>query len=262
MPGHMPGQAPPGLNGPSGPPHNPFGYGQQQNQGPPPPGGINGTALTSKRRKPLRTVADIRTGYPPLQQAASPAPGKSLADIFRLQRPVASRNAPSNTDPLSPGFARPTPPIDRDAQIGPDFQYSHAELERIGNQLSDLDPEKLPPHLKRVGDDWHVVYNPLINRTISVDLVHSLQHQSVVCCVRFSRDGNFVATGCNKSAQIFDVSDGSLKALLQDNPANEDGDLYIRSVCFSPDGKYLATGAEDKIIRVSCNDHSGTMFHR
>ena len=28
------------------------------------------------------------------------------------------------------------------------------------------------------------------------------------------------------------------------------GDLYIRSVCFSPDGKYLATGAEDKIIRV------------
>lgn len=71
-----------------------------------------------------------------------------------------------------------------------------------------------------------------------------------------------MATGCNKSAQIFDVSDGSLKALLQDNPANEDGDLYIRSVCFSPDGKYLATGAEDKIIRVSCKDSSGTMFDR
>ncbi len=27
-------------------------------------------------------------------------------------------------------------------------------------------------------------------------------------------------------------------------------DLYIRSVCFSPDGVYLATGAEDKVIRV------------
>jgi glucose repression regulatory protein TUP1 len=27
--------------------------------------------------------------------------------------------------------------------------------------------------------------------------------------------------------------------------------LYIRSVCFSPNGQYLATGAEDKVIRVS-----------
>jgi glucose repression regulatory protein TUP1 len=32
-----------------------------------------------------------------------------------------------------------------------------------------------------------------------------------------------------------------------------DGDLYIRSVSFSPDGKYLATGAEDKQIRVRRN---------
>lgn len=29
-----------------------------------------------------------------------------------------------------------------------------------------------------------------------------------------------------------------------------EGDLYIRSVCFSPDGLYLATGAEDMKIRV------------
>ena len=28
------------------------------------------------------------------------------------------------------------------------------------------------------------------------------------------------------------------------------GNMYIRSVCFSPDGKYLITGADDKQIRV------------
>jgi glucose repression regulatory protein TUP1 len=39
-------------------------------------------------------------------------------------------------------------------------------------------------------------------------------------------------------------------ALLQDTSLPEDGDLYIRSVCFSPDGNFLATGAEDKVIRV------------
>jgi glucose repression regulatory protein TUP1 len=39
--------------------------------------------------------------------------------------------------------------------------------------------------------------------------------------------------------------------VLQDENAGRDGDLYIRSVSFSPDGKFLATGAEDKQIRVN-----------
>ena len=32
--------------------------------------------------------------------------------------------------------------------------------------------------------------------------------------------------------------------------SNREGDLYIRSVCFSPDGTLLATGAEDRQIKV------------
>lgn len=35
-----------------------------------------------------------------------------------------------------------------------------------------------------------------------------------------------------------------------DDAAAPSGDLYIRSICFSPDGKYLATGAEDRQIRI------------
>lgn len=42
-------------------------------------------------------------------------------------------------------------------------------------------------------------------------------------------------------------------SVLADEAAGKSGDLYIRSVCFSPDGKYLATGAEDKQIRVCMN---------
>lgn len=37
---------------------------------------------------------------------------------------------------------------------------------------------------------------------------------------------------------------------MVDETADSTNDLYIRSVCFSPDGKLLATGAEDKTIRV------------
>ena len=42
-----------------------------------------------------------------------------------------------------------------------------------------------------------------------------------------------------------------LHSVLVDETADNSNDLYIRSVCFSPDGKLLATGAEDKTIRVS-----------
>ena len=41
-----------------------------------------------------------------------------------------------------------------------------------------------------------------------------------------------------------------LSSVLVDETADNANDLYIRSVCFSPDGKLLATGAEDKTIRV------------
>lgn len=118
------------------------------------------------------------------------------------------------------------------------------------NMLIDIDLESLGPEHKKEGIEWHAVFNPRIPRRLDVDLIHTIPHQSVVCCVRFSQDGRFVATGCNRSAQIYEVETGNLVAHLQDTTLPEDGDLYIRSVCFSPDGQYLATGAEDKVIRV------------
>ncbi|KAK3617341.1 general transcription repressor [Elasticomyces elasticus] len=234
--GGMQGQGvPPGLNPPPGPPNNPFAYGQapQPQQGGP---SLNGYGPP---------------GQPP-QSISSPGPGKPRigGGPPHLGGPATPQQGPANPYPGSPSaLARPTPPP-QNQQIAPDFQYTHAQLEQIGNQLSELDPEKLPPHFKRQGEDWHAVFNPRVHRRLDVELVFNLAHQSVVCCVRFSQDGRFVATGCNRSAQIFDVTTGKQVCHLQDHATTADGDLYIRSVCFSPDGRFLATGAEDKIIRV------------
>eukprot|EP01102_Stenamoeba_stenopodia_P010088 TRINITY_DN29_c0_g1_i1.p1 TRINITY_DN29_c0_g1~~TRINITY_DN29_c0_g1_i1.p1 ORF type:complete len:567 (-),score=86.92 TRINITY_DN29_c0_g1_i1:164-1864(-) len=97
--------------------------------------------------------------------------------------------------------------------------------------------------------DWNVIYNPNVQTNFNVELGSTLDHSSVVCCVRFSHDGKYLATGCNRSAQIYDVETGDKLHTFSDE-ASKDGDLYIRSVCFSPDGKLLAAGAEDKTVKV------------
>lgn len=99
------------------------------------------------------------------------------------------------------------------------------------------------------GLDWIVGYNPVVQTNLNIDLAHSLDHSSVVCYVKFSNDGKHLATGSNKSAQIFDVETGVKVHSFCEDPL-KDGDLYIRSVCFSPDNKYLATGAEDKTVKL------------
>ncbi|KIM95925.1 hypothetical protein OIDMADRAFT_183392 [Oidiodendron maius Zn] len=214
-PGHPPPPpAPPfqGGNYPPGPP-GPSGYGN-----PPPP--------------------------PPPPPSASPGPAK--------RQPLANRGPGGG--PATPSMGQPIPYSDPRAAASPQVGHpvpNHRPAPfNVGNALAELDLEQLPAHSKKVEADWFAIFNPNVPRTLDVDLVHTLQHESVVCCVRFSHDGKYVATGCNRSAQIFDVTTGQKVCVLQDDSVDLAGDLYIRSVCFSPDGRYLATGAEDNLIRV------------
>jgi glucose repression regulatory protein TUP1 len=114
----------------------------------------------------------------------------------------------------------------------------------------DLDIHTVSSEYKREGTDWYAVFNPQVKRTLDVQLAHTLQHESVVCCVRFSPDGKYLATGCNRTTQIYDTKTGNKICVLTDETAGKSGDMYIRSVRFSPDGKFLATGADDKQIRI------------
>lgn len=230
-PQHQMSQAAPGL--PVPPPHPST---QQQQQGP-------------YQQQPYGGPMSNGMGPQPPQSTASPGPGRR--GIGRPPNGVGPTTPQINTpvpypgNAQSPSITQPTP--DHPRMGGPRAPTS------VGNALGDLELDAVAPQNKKTGSDWHAIFNAQVQRVLDVDLVHSLQHDSVVCCVRFSHDGKYVATGCNRSAQIFDVATGEKVCVLEDHNATDPmggTDLYIRSVCFSPDGRYLATGAEDKIIRV------------
>lgn len=159
---------------------------------------------------------------------AAPAPSSSVPP-----KPVPSDTAPVPSAAVPPSNAPPMP-----APVPANGAPTPADIKEPVNEI------------KKEGSDWVAVYNPKVKPALDVNLVHTLVHDSVVCCVCFSPDGKFLATGCNRSAQIFDTKTGAKVCELQDDSTGGTGDLYIRSVCFSPDGKMLATGAEDRQIRV------------
>ena len=187
------------------------------------------------------THRSLFPGYGSQSSMASPGPGKPRNNIG----PRGHASTPQQSQPM-PYPGNSPPPMGRNSPPPP--QYPN-----VGNMLAELNPDEVRADQKREGIDWYAVFNPNVRRVLDIELVCNLGHESVVCCVRFSHDGSRVATGCNRSAQIFDVRTGEKITTLQDETVDKDGDLYIRSVCFSPDGRYLATGAEDKQIRVSCH---------
>lgn len=111
-----------------------------------------------------------------------------------------------------------------------------------------------PAQTTTTEDDWgvtHVRSSP----DVKVALQKTLAHDSVVCCVRYSWDGQYLATGSNRLAQIFDSVTGQNVATFSKDNANDrddnaNADSYVRAVCFSPDGNWLITGAEDHVVKV------------
>ncbi|KAK4031632.1 WD40-repeat-containing domain protein [Parachaetomium inaequale] len=123
-------------------------------------------------------------------------------------------------------------------------------LPRHPKAFGDFDPKRVPNHLKKVREDWSVVFNETTPRVLDVDLVHTFEHKSVVCCVKLSHDGKCIATGCNRSAFVYDVASGEKICVLRDKNIDPGTDFFTRGVGFSPDGKYLATGDESSLVKV------------
>lgn len=217
-------------------------------------------------------------GHQGMQHLPLPVPlkkeGKRDKETHPAETAIPPVSAAANAAPPGLGAHKNTETssgltvVDRTQYVVDPLQKA-LHVKEIPPFLSDLDINKANPDFRKQKPEYYVLYNPAFGRDLDVELVHSLDHSSVVCCVRFSKNGEFIATGCNKTTQVFNVATGELVAkLVDDNTSgheengendgsdsavqstNSNGDLYIRSVCFSPDGKLLATGTEDKLIRI------------
>mmetsp|Transcript_4080 Transcript_4080/g.7168 ORF Transcript_4080/g.7168 Transcript_4080/m.7168 type:complete len:653 (-) Transcript_4080:90-2048(-) len=131
---------------------------------------------------------------------------------------------------------------------------ARASMAMMMDRDSDVTANAAAAGVSQVDD--YVVYQGrsssgmLLN--INIKLQNSYQHESVVCCVRYSWNGQYLATGSNRYAQVFDANTGKKIATYarDDEPGSETQDSYVRAVCFSPDGKWLITGAEDHMVKV------------
>eukprot|EP00871_Galdieria_phlegrea_P004189 jgi/Galph1/4771/GphlegSOOS_G3470.1 len=106
--------------------------------------------------------------------------------------------------------------------------------------------------------DFIVHPGHLSSRNVNIRRCQSYSLDSVVCCVRYSMDGRYLATGSNRTSDLFDALTGEHIAKFSlsstEKPKGSDSfssePSYIRAVAFSTDGTLLCTGGEDHSVRI------------
>lgn len=133
-----------------------------------------------------------------------------------------------------------------DEQLDADDKSKHA---------IQLEFQGYPPSFTKAGDSWVAYFNQDIPRNLDIELVHDLKDESFVNCVAFSPNGEYLATGSHRMVKIFTVENGKEIASLTDQsfiPVDEN--VWIMSICYSPDGRFLLTGDQNKTITVGCSE--------
>lgn len=279
---------------------SPYPYRPNQQQNALPPMSVSGPPShnppPSNQQQSQQSITNTQSSLPSFQD-------REQSDPFSNRPPPVAFPSYHSSNPQS--LVHINNPQDTEISSLPHQMPLSGMMDANGMQKNGKDSNMV----KKEGNDWVVVFNPQVQTNLNITLAHNIDQQSVVCCVRFSADGKYLATGSNKQAQIYDVDTGKRVMAFPANPApdtkksNSNGnnnhigkseddneeeeekekeqnerhhdedplatamggsfekeDSYVRSVCFSPDGQYLVSGAEDKTVKV-WDMHSRELKH-
>ncbi|GAW11337.1 hypothetical protein ANO14919_006810 [Xylariales sp. No.14919] len=90
-----------------------------------------------------------------------------------------------------------------------------------------------------------VLLNEKFKSSLDVNLIHTLKHSNITCCVDISLDDRLIAIGGDKLARVYDTGTGKEKFRFKIDPHGIDGKNYVRAVRFGNNGRYLAAGLQD-----------------
>ncbi|KAI8872690.1 WD40 repeat-like protein [Ramicandelaber brevisporus] len=236
------------------------------------------------QQQPFMQQGQAPSQYGQQQRQPTPRQSQQIAVPPQQQQPQQQQGRGpigGQSQQMQYGAAAPQPGMEPNGVQGGSEQVGSIRPGRAGSRgnamnismsLADYDVTQLSSSHYREHGDWHVIYNPTKGEpVVEIEHMHTLVHNGVVCCVKFSKDGKLMAAGSNRMAMLYEVPsfhllreitepftwnnhpDGNINNNNDNNDpniGNQAADLYVRAVCFSPDSKLLATGSEDRLVRI------------
>ena len=164
--------------------------------------------VTTSPAKTTKTPLSSSRSFRPVPQLKSPDKQVPPHDVWSL-RTTRRSTRPTPVIRKTSITITPTQPSqavsDTASQPG---ESTSVPLHAMPSQLfaSNVDPDSGTMH-----PNPSIVFNKEVEKELDVEMAHVLLHGDTIWCVKFSKDGKYVAAGCKDGkSYIYDVQTGTL----------------------------------------------------
>ena len=114
-------------------------------------------------------------------------------------------------------------------------------------------PSSTPDILSRALEGLTIEYNPDVERSFSVELLHQFKAESVCSAVAIGPNERYFAVGRNNVIHVCSLGSGEGVMRFEMGAPETFWEIdYVRDVCFTPDSNFLIAAFESGRIGVCC----------